>query len=64
MKHAAKSLDPGPMRVAVNDDVNPLEGWIQLQCLDVVQDITLSSPGFGGQSVVGRIDVTLDFRSE
>jgi hypothetical protein len=26
MKHAAKSLDPGPMRVAVNDDVNPARG--------------------------------------
>ena len=39
IKHPANSLDPGPMRVAANDDVNPARDWIELQCLDVVQDI-------------------------
>jgi hypothetical protein len=39
IEHPANSLDPGPMRVAANDDVNPVRDWIELQCLDVVQDI-------------------------
>ena len=39
IKHPANSLDPGPMRVAANDDVNPARDWIELQGLDVVQDI-------------------------
>jgi hypothetical protein len=43
IKHAANGLDPGPMRVAVNDDVNPTRDRIQLQCLDVVQNIDAAS---------------------
>ena len=43
IKHAANSLDLGPMRVAVNDDVNPTRDRIQLQCLDVVQEIDAAS---------------------
>jgi hypothetical protein len=39
IEHPANRLDPGPMRVAANDDVNPARDWIELQCLDVVQDI-------------------------
>ncbi len=39
IEHPANGLDPGPMRVAANDDVNPARDWIELQCLDVVQDI-------------------------
>jgi hypothetical protein len=37
--HPANSLDPRPVRVAANDDVNPARDWIELQCLDVVQGI-------------------------
>jgi hypothetical protein len=39
IEHPANSLDPGPMRVAANDDVNPARDWIELHCLDVVQDM-------------------------
>ncbi len=39
IEHRANSLDPGPMRVAGNDDVDPARDWIELQCLDVVQNM-------------------------
>ena len=39
IEHPANSLDPGPMRVAANDDVDPARDWIKLQCFDVVQDV-------------------------
>ena len=39
IKHPANSLDPGPMRVAANDDDNPARDRIELQSLDVVQNI-------------------------
>jgi hypothetical protein len=39
IEHPANSLDPGPMRVAANDNVNPARDWIELQRLNVVQDM-------------------------
>jgi len=39
IEHPANSLDPGPMRVAANDDVDPARDGIELQCFDVVQDV-------------------------
>ena len=43
IEHPANGLDPGPMRVAANDDVNADRDWIELQCFDVVQDIDAAS---------------------
>ena len=39
IEHPANSLDPGLVRVAANDDVDPTRDWIELQCFDVVQDV-------------------------
>lgn len=39
MEHAATRLDPGPMRMAANDDFDPARNRIELQCLDVVQEM-------------------------
>jgi hypothetical protein len=39
IEHPANSLDPGPMRVAANDDVDPARNWIESQCFDVMQNI-------------------------
>jgi hypothetical protein len=39
IEHPANSLDTGPMRVAANDDIDTARDWIELECLDVVQDV-------------------------
>jgi len=39
IEHPADSLDPGPMRVAENDHVDPARDRIELHCLNVVQNV-------------------------
>jgi hypothetical protein len=66
IEHPANNLDPGPMRVAAKDDVDPARGWLEPQCFDVVQDVDAAPteryhPGFRimFRPVVG-IDVPSD----
>jgi hypothetical protein len=35
----ANGFDPGPMRMAANDDVDTARARIELQCFDVVKDV-------------------------
>jgi hypothetical protein len=39
IEHPANSLDPGPMRVAANDDVNPARDWFEPERFEVVRSV-------------------------
>ena len=66
IEHAANSLDPGPMRVAGNDQVNSGGYGVQPQFMDIVQDVDRApaKPYHLGVGITFRPVVGIDIPSD